>query len=390
MLDTVDVSLDCNCRIQPCFVDALKRHLVDNHPLVIGTTTADAPVIARILVGSKQIRLGAQPDAERLVHLTELIRRYMRIGAPIEMHTMWGATKAYAQFEHKGVDALDLLGLRRFACLNTQVKQLYPPGLKVRICREDITEVVLTSTTPQQASETRALSRVYGGQFRDLNGLLGLDFINIVEESELAAEMPAQLPYEAYLRRIRNNAGAFFRYWLKLHTTNFATQDIDEFYEVKKLGLAGPVTKSQWDHYIERVRSEHPKADLAERAWHSSMYLSNAVTRSSLKFVHGTTSDDRGTIPPIRSSFVPYPPGTPRKLYMGRVEYKVKDSKHSKKTVAPWSGYGLMIPRSDSYVLSAVGVREYRELQEVCSPVVLRLSGMGRSVAVRADVGPVH
>lgn len=333
----------------------------------------EAERVAEILLGSKKTRLGPRPCDDHYHYLVKLVERYMTTGQPIEMVTMWGGLKGYGLFDIDQADLLDLLGLRRFASLNAQVRTIYAPGIRVRIIREDVTELILAND--KSTVEIGYHMHQYRAHLCNLLRFFALDFIQIDDESVLLFKSNTDLSH--FMARVMDNAEALYAYWI----ASDGVQDPSALPEYKALcdkGWRGIIPQCQRDWYIARVGSEYPDMDYALRVRRVCVYLGNALARGQFKMLHGNTSDEQGTIQPIKASFVPYPPGTASEMSKGRIEYKLKDSKSSNNTVPPWSGYCVV---RDSSV-NAVGVGEWRVIACQCERLSVTLQRGQETVEV--------
>ena len=258
-------------------------------------------------------------------------------------------------------------------------------GVGMALSFYSFTEQTLAPSYPVLARAIKSMFE-YRWEFRRLIKTLGLgNFVEPIDESDLLAKTGTA--FSSFTDRVRHAAVVFMQYWKQLHERNVEDHDqLPAFRAAKELGLRGPVPKTQWRHYTDRVRTEYPDMPLEERAVQAARYLATAVTRAGVRSIHGETEDKKGTIPPIKASFVPYPPGTPASMFMGRVEYKVKDSKTSRKSIPPWAGFGFMRARdAGCYDFTAAGVTDLRSGIE-CDPVTVTIKREGREAKFRADV----
>lgn len=309
--------------------------------------------IATILYGSKKIRLSNEPSPTEHQAMISRISRFIKIGAPIEILSLWGATKGYGQDNNRlGIDLADALGIRRFACLDHQIRTIYTPGLKVRIIREDVGEWVLcTSTTnlPQKmhtyCSQLDTLAAVIGG-------------VEFTDESTLLTTR--SIDTNTFLNQGRNNAESIQQYWTASDTLPEILWDsTPEHQAVRQTGWNGVIPSITRDYYLQRAATEHRQATKNQLITAVCTYLGMALARYQLQLFNGTYTDQQGTIPPLKASFTPYPPGTPNTQRTGRLEYKVKDSKNSNNSTPPWCGYGCMTHKGEASILNLNNYKNY-------------------------------
>lgn len=338
-------------------------------------------MIAEILYGTKKTRIGGAPTTEELTDMMGRIARFVAVGAPVEIITLWGATKGYGLDPNRlGVDIADLLGLRRYACLNAMVKEVYPPGLLVRIIREDISEWVLTSDTTGLDTKIK----LYVGQLAALCLVMGQgQHITVEGESDILGRLgitPAQ--FDSLGQR---NTDRFLAYWDA--SASVAEQDrssLPEHNALVGLGWNGTIPDATRGYYIDRASTEHQGASRRTLIGKVCRYFGNALARYQVGLYGGRFRDRAGDITPLKASFVPYPPGTPVLQRKGRLEYKVKDSKNSNNTIPPWCGFGFLTQTQEGFEPTIVGVRHCCNYD--VEPVEVVLGESGTSCSIRSDI----
>lgn len=290
------------------------------------------------LIGSKATRYGPLPCLTNYNYLSDVVHRYVKKNAPIDVVVMWGAAKGYARFRnHLHADVADLLALRRMKKVNDEVRQHYPPGVVFRIVWENLTELMMSPL--DLFNVNHAASTYRKGLQRLADGLGVGNDIAIVDELGLIyahggdpqkfidqARAAGQLLYAQYL------AGEASGWKDVEHTA--------EYQALQAAGWNGVVTKDKWDHYAARARNERPNDSHDSHVVGSALYLGIALARAKHRMVRPVVTDDDGGIPPVKLSLDVYPPGTDEALYRGRVERKLKDGKASHRCVPPWAGYG--------------------------------------------------
>lgn len=251
--------------------------------------------LTEILIGTKRVRHGSRPSDENVAYIRVKVDECTRTGRPIRLVSGWGAHKGYGLGPYCCADFLDMMAMQRLADLNDEVAAVYSPGIQVILFVEDYTRRMLTGKTWTE----------YPDSLGAMIGALGLDFVDIVRESDMV-HVPG------YERTIRENAQAIL------------------IGAEKEVGWDGDVN---WDHYLERSKSEFPEWDDDERRRHVSIFLGSIVTRSRHRIV-----------PPhdLKISFVAYPKSVPDRMRRGRLEYKVKPGKHTQCTPAPWACFGVV------------------------------------------------
>jgi hypothetical protein len=223
---------------------------------------------------------------------------------------MWGGIKGYNQGPTSGADFLDLMALKRIMSLHEDVRRFHEPGIALTIFLEDFTEEVLGGYIEQTYHDT----------FVALIEAVGIAYIKVIKESTL---IPA-----GFADKAEENAKAIMGG------------------REAEIGWQGPIP---WTHYLERAATEHPTFSEAELRAKIAIYLGIAIGRYQC-----------GILPhaDLKFSFCPYPDTVPDSMRRGRLEYKVKSSKNSKRAVAPWTSFGLL--RESDW--TSVSVRDLRSM----------------------------
>ncbi len=248
--------------------------------------------LADAFVSSRRIRYGPEPSRE---HLEESLQCAVSETRPVHVLTMWGGEKGYGIAPKQDADWLDVMALKRFACLNRDVRKFHEPGIRVTIVMENYTGRVLSGYD----------SPAYRLSLQRLINATGLDFVSIVTESSL-------IDQSTFGRLVHKNAKAIF----KGNETS--------------VGWNGPIA---WEHYMGRVLSENPDYDETAQRMKVSLYLGITLARYQAGIM--PVSD-------VKLSFVPYPACVPNSMRRSRIEYKVKPNKCSHKTAAPWTCFGTV------------------------------------------------
>jgi hypothetical protein len=340
-----------------------------------GNTSAK---IADILIGSKKIRLGTSPCAEHRAYLESQISRFIAAEKPIEVMCLWGAVKGYALDDMRlEADLGDLLGIRRFAALDAQVKQHYAPGLRVRLIRENVGEYALT-TRPMVVKRCIEAYRRTLDQMANLLSPSG----NVAFEDESNLLAALGVTDSDFLSMGTANGKAILEYYTASdHLPDERKAEVPEFATLTGLGWRGIIPAPIRAWYTGRCSAEHAGED---PAWPISQYFGFALTRYKVGLYNGSVADNNGTIAPLKASFVPYPDGTDNALRRGRLEYKVKDSKGNN-SVPPWCGHTFLQPEK-GHEPTILGVRDVAAAGFKCEPFDLTMLFNGEQLRVRADL----
>lgn len=330
--------------------------------------------IADALIGSKKVRLGSINPEQRM-SLVNLIIPFIHHNYPIQMTTLWGSNKLYAADEtRRGPDLADLFAIKRLVGIDESVRQVYPPGISFTVVRQDVGEYFINTHEP--AAKIMAANEEYSLATDELvNVLDDRGAIKFVDESQIMASRgirKAQLFSQAL-----SNTAALRLYWDASNSLpNDERPKIPEYTALQKLGWSGILPNEAREHYLDRVDNEYGDINHSKKVDQVCKYLGLALAASQVKLYNF------GDLKPIRTSFVPYPPGTPPA--MGRLEYKVKDSSTSNKTVAPWAGYGF-IEVGDTPTPRIVPFGRAGMYKEVI-PQVVEVESPRMSTRIRADL----
>lgn len=252
------------------------------------------------VIGTKLIRCGPRPTGENYDHLARVLAGCVDEHKPIRVLVGWGSAKGYGRYRIGVADLLDLMAIKRIACLHEHVKMFHAPGILATLFMEDYSGQLLRGNVTSD----------YHDSLVRLIDAIGLDFISVIRESELIG----QRGFLGYTKIVRSNTTAILA----------GEQD--------KLGWAGEIA---WDHYMARAMSGHPGLNEYDRKIKVSLYLGSTLARYQCNI--NPASD-------IRVAFVPYPASVPEALHRCRVEYKVRPSKHGHSSPAPWSCFGVLKP----------------------------------------------
>ena len=341
-------------------------------PLVVGKESR-IKAIADILIGSKRTRIGAQPSPEHRAYLETQIGRSVEAGFPIEVICLWGAVKGYGlDGDRLQADLADAMGIRRFAVLDDLVRTIYSPGLRVRLIRENVGELALTTTDAITVDHNMD---IYGGSLDNLVQVLSpLGGVRFVNESDLLSRIMSQYDFLMMGRGHGAALESYLRASAGVHDTQ--KDSLPEYAALTERGWKGIIPDSMRDWYTARVTAEHAGKDPIKPI---ADYFGFALTRYQVGLYAGLFSEE---IAPLKASFVPYPNGTEESMRKGRIEYKVKDS-HGNNTTPPWCGYGFL-RAGEEYDPTILGVREYKE--RTWTPFEVCLQNLDNSQWLRADI----
>lgn len=297
--------------------------------------------VTDILFGSRRIRHGPAPSNRERDYMVMLVDRYISLGVPVQVTLLWGGAKAYGHFPHLcRADLADLLALRRFVHLNSQVHDIYPPGLHVNIIMEDWGEIALTLDPADMPDRIKSYIASLIPLATAASGREKLFHFEI--ESALFTAYSALVAYPLFREALLAATGMFQVYWnASAEVPEEDRAGLEAFALLKQIGWAGTLPNDSRGYYLERARRHYPDAPMTTLVTMVCEYLACAFLRTKYRILRGRVTDSNGEIPPVRASFVPYPKGAPEFMRLGRIEYKTKDSVNNKQ-VPPWLGFGCV------------------------------------------------
>lgn len=307
--------------------------LLDDLPKLVpeGDTLDDK--LVSLLLGTRKYRQGKFPSSDQVEFLRDLVSSYTKKNKPINISILWGATKGFGVFNNSlEADVFDFMAFRRFLAIQKNIRTIYEPGIKVTVVVEDITGILISGLDKEKVMPK--IKRYYD-TLNEMARIFGFNqFIEIELESNYVESKG--LIISKYITVAKENSQVIFDYLKALIRVDFKDDELIEFDELRALGWKGVLSKHQWYYYFERARTAHPFWNIEEIMKCVCFYLGNSLARYQKKILENNPDEI-----PIKASFVPYPPGTDRSLYFGRIEYKVKDGKSYTATIPPWSGFGF-------------------------------------------------
>lgn len=331
---------------------------MDNNQFMIPKESQISEKITKILFGSKKNRFGTAPTIDEIAFMHDRVDNYVAQDRPIEMQLLWGVLKGYGlDQQRETADMLDLLGLKRFACLNEQVKQVYSPGLDVSVILEDISEEVIAG----DYLNVKNLIGPYANSLKNLASVMEITpGVNIVMESEIMARKG--ITQEFHMEKADGIAQLIQQYWnASQNISPEKWESLPEYKALEEAGWKGTIPPEMREHYLCRAQTERPDSEEDVRIWSICKYFGNSLARYSVGLF---TGDDPEGPQPVRASLAPHAVGASKSLRVGRVEYKLMDDKKSNTSVPPWAGYSYMRETKKGFKPTAYGLRDVRKLTD--------------------------
>lgn len=367
-----DTTIDLS-NFKECVVDALKLE-----PRQIKSKDM-VSCLTEIIFGSRKTRLNNSPTPVQVEYMREAISKFTQLGQPIEGLTMWGSVKGYAQIhDHLSPDLLDIMALRRFCTIQHEVSSIYSPGIEYNVVLEDVTENLLSSPT-QHLKDSITIYKEGLQQFLDF---FNLTSVHLTTESEILKKEETDFSCTA-----KTNADVLYKFWEILNAHQYQmNEEWPETKAIRNIGWRGDLPKVQWDYYFARSRSEFPDIPIEQRAASICLYFGISLARRQFNILKGKNN------PPLKLSLSTLPPGVPEASYLGRVEYKVKDT-HNNHSIPPWAGFGRMTRNGPMFKPVMIGIGDARNQQAIQTTVTVTKwaptdypAMIGEKISFNADI----
>lgn len=320
-------------------------------------------LITNAILASGKVRLGPKPSIESQYAIRQTISAKVAAGEPIPFLMPWGSEKPESL---QTVDLAEVVALKTLGCLQTRVKSVYSPGIKVRIRVENATAPSLFEHNKSQA---RVDAEIYTTSLLALNNVLGTDFVHMVPESSLVTEARFQSVLDTLVP-------VFEEYLLRTRYYADEAMSITSSYEhLKNLGWSGIIPKAQRDHYLNTYRKLYGMDD--KTAYHTlAVYFAQSLARRKLNMLGNLDWTDY-----LGLSFVGPIPGEPQGVAPKRVYYRTIPENMSSFHIAPWRGKGYFAIGDG---LPRVRLSSWFERRSYNQATILLQNGSD-SVSVRTD-----
>jgi hypothetical protein len=293
------------------------------------------------------------------------IERFVRLGLPIDCVSMGAAAKHYCLGSQAAPDLAELLWVQRYQGIQQAVQCLYAPGINVDVFLEDWGEHFLCD---QKCPVQERIDTFVEG-LDSLARHLGGSWLRFLPESEVFStrETPWQLLEALGICAVRETidralfaqvcehfADLFLAYLRETEREGLVPQSSCECSHEHDLllstraleaaGFTGGVPQQQRDHYLCRASNSCGEELCGDAGLvHIARYLGTVQGRARLQIIRPKTSDDAGSIPPVKLSFMGQAPGSPLHLQRHRIEYVAHPrSKRSGNKTPSWAGWGTI------------------------------------------------
>lgn len=323
---------------------------------VASSTEAVLTAIVDILIGSGQTRLGPRPSPEAHVAMRAIVRDAQEAGRPVPVLVPFGPVKP----EGGEPDLAELWALSRLACVSRRVRQIYEPGLEVRVRLEDATGHYLE---PARIDEIAQYTGRFVGLVEILSEEEGISVTGVPESdlvNPLAFVAEACLVHPVVSRYLDGTTGDE-----PLEATAVGR-------ELRDAGWRGAITSTLRAAMTERMEKIVGAANAAAQI---RRYFSAALARRRLGVARAGWVE-----PVIEYSFHP-PTGAPFHAAAPGVYARTVDARVTKRHVAPWRACGYLSINGET----RGQLVPWRDRPEGLEPNHVRVVGSRQSVLVRAD-----
>ena len=277
------------------------------------------------IVGSGKVRFGSRPNVESLYSIRQHIMAMMEHDEPIRFLAPWGSEKpAHSQI----VDVAEVAALKTMSSLSARVKEVYSPGIQIRLRIEDATAPNLFHLDREQA---RADAALYVSSFERLIKVLDLaPIVTAVKETSMITEGEFEKEFEKIY-------SIMLDYLIRSEDMIEAAMDELPAYEaLVALGWKGIIPIEQREHYrgvYQRLYDMDSKRATAMLA----RYLSQALARNRLKMLGNLDWTDF-----LGLTFVAPVPGEPKGRTARRVYYRTLPENLSSLHMPAWRAKGYI------------------------------------------------
>lgn len=283
-------------------------------------------VLAGVLLGTKNTRVGPLPIAEVQVNIKTTIRLSVEQQLPIPILVAWGGVKMSKSGD---IDTAEISALRTLLNFNLEIKKYYKPGLSINIRIEDTGAWNLYKDFNIDSEIEQ-----YSYNFANLVSMVGGDILNPIRESSLMNLSEFNTLVDKYSKLI-------FEYmnYSNLYPDQIG-KDTSYFNELLNIGWKGPIPMEQRNYYKNLYSKLYPNKSDEYYTKLLSIYLAGAKARYEL---NGRATP---TILPnnnhISMSFVSEIPGAPQTLFGNTIYIRTAQANCCRTHIPAWRSFGYL------------------------------------------------
>lgn len=332
-------------------------------------------ILTIIIVGDKNIRLGAAPDPEQLVVIRQTISKSIELNLPIPILIAWGGRKTDI---NKGVDVAEIAAIYQIMRLDDNIKKYYPQGIYVNIRIEDTGADWIYREESEDVFER---IEAYSSQFTDIVKQLSKGkAIHPVRESWLMkrdAYFDVSSKYSVLIADVIK--------WKMLLNEDISFEkmaSLGSMAQLISLGWKGELPMKQISHYIERYKVLYPGKSMDKYIIMAADYLGGAKARYDLNG-RGNPDTEVGSF--ISISFIPPIPGSPVSMFNNVLYYRTVPMNQGRTHIAPWRAKGYLEIEIDNSVSAKVTSWSNTQLIEGLTPAQVEIVFEGKTIVIDVD-----
>jgi hypothetical protein len=283
-------------------------------------------ILTSLLVGTKEIRYGANPRPESLVKIRATILTAIEKDLPIPILVPWGGTKSVLT---QRVDVAEVAALWQLITVDEVLRRYYEPGLLIHIGIEDSGAYWLY----RDVANAVPLINTYSEDFFNLTRIVrGKSNIKPVRESTL-------MKMGDYCDLSGKYSDLVYDYLVASQAFPSTVNSGKEFDALKAIGWVGSIPFEQRSFYTDRYKAANASISDQEATRKLSDYLGGAKARYDL----GAKADPKTEVGSyIKISFTPPVPGAPSAIFSNTLYYRTVPLSDARTHIAPWRAKGYL------------------------------------------------
>lgn len=291
--------------------------------------TVDA--VARLLIGTKEVRYGSLPNPEHAVTIRAAIREAIDNDKPIPVLVPWGSIKA--DFSAT-LDIAEVSAVQRLVNLTESVKAYYPHGFDMVMRVEDTSGYTLFVLEEDIRKITTNIN-LYSTDIKKLVSILSKDSIRVQLESEMTHSSQFN---KIFYQLLPLMVDYLTESWDIVKDNPQQAVNLDSFTKLLDNGWKGMISWEQRNHYIETYQRLYPNWTLKEYIKRLALYFTGSWTRFKL----GMTGKQQNWNKFVQLSFVPPIKGLPEGYNFNYVYYRTLPLSEARTHMPPWRAKGYL------------------------------------------------
>lgn len=280
-------------------------------------------ILTTILLGSKDQRYGPKPSPESLVAIRVTIQKAVELGLPIPVLVPWGGRKMDKDIK---LDIAEVSAIRQLLSVDECVRNVYPPGLQIRVRIEDINAEWLYK-------DSEGIEEYSSGMQKLITMTKGDTKIIGIVESEMMDKgkyMKLATSYSILLSRVIGH---------QIASPDVNVWDIPEYQKLAERGWKGDIPKEQRDYYLDRYKRIEPNISDVEAVMKLADYFAGSKVRYDLNG-RGNPQTEVGSF--IQINFAHPVPGAPEAIFNNTLYYRTIPGNLARTHIAPWRAKGYL------------------------------------------------